>query len=164
MHGGAVEARSAGEGLGSEFVVHLPIIISEPEAATPAQATGEERIPVRRILVVDDNEDSAASLAMLLQITGHETYMAHDGTAALEAIRKHRPEVVLLDIGLPGMDGYEVCRQARKQPWGKELVLIALTGWGQEDDRRRSREAGFDDHLVKPVDYAALMTLLGSLV
>jgi len=90
MHGGVVEARSAGEGLGSEFVVHLPIIISEPEAATPVQATAEERILVRSILVVDDNEDSAASLAMLLQITGHETYVAHDGTAALEAMEKRQ--------------------------------------------------------------------------
>jgi len=124
---------------------------------------GEQRTPAQRILVVDDNEDAAASLAMLLQIDGHETYAAHDGRAALAALEAHRPDVALLDIGLPGLNGYEVCKQVRAQAWGRDMVLIALTGWGQEDDRRRSREAGFDDHLVKPVDYAALVTLLRSL-
>jgi PAS domain S-box-containing protein len=163
MHGGAVEARSAGEGLGSEFVVRLPIMFDGRDAATPVQTAAERRMPTRRILVVDDNQDSAASLAMLLQITGHETYMAHDGAAAFEAVEKHRPDVILLDIGLPALNGYEVCRRLRDQPWGKRIVIIALTGWGQEEDRRKSREAGFDGHLVKPVDYAALLTLLDSL-
>ena len=163
MHGGTVEARSAGAGLGSQFVVRLPIVIDGQEAATPMQTAAEGRMPTHRILVVDDNQDSAASLAMLLQITGHETYTAHDGAAAFEAAEKHRPDVVLLDIGLPALNGYEVCRRLRNQPWGKKIVIIALTGWGQEEDRRKSREAGFDGHLVKPVDYAALLTLLGSL-
>ena len=114
----------------------------------------------RRILVVDDNHDSAESLAMLLSITGHETFTAHDGAAALDAAARHRPDVVLLDIGLPTLNGYEVCRRIREEPWGKEMVLIALTGWGQEEDRRKSHEAGFDGHLVKPVNYPALVGAL----
>jgi len=116
-----------------------------------------------RILVVDDNRDAAASLAMLMQMTGHEAFTVGDGPAALEAMEKHRPEVVLLDIGLPTMNGYEVCRRAREQPWGNDMLIIALTGWGQEEDRRKSRDAGFDGHLVKPVEYAALNALLDSL-
>jgi CheY-like chemotaxis protein len=99
---------------------------------------------------------------MLLQIAGHQTFVAHDGVAAIEAMEEHRPHIVLLDIGLPGLNGYEVCRRARQQPWGKDIVLVALTGWGQEKDRRESREAGFDGHLVKPVDYVALTALLNS--
>jgi CheY-like chemotaxis protein len=100
---------------------------------------------------------------MLLSLTGNETHTAHDGATAIDAAERHRPEVVLLDIGLPVLNGYEVCRRIRERPWGTEIVLIALTGWGQEDDRRKSREAGFDGHLVKPVDYAALVALLSSL-
>ena len=100
---------------------------------------------------------------MLLQITGHETFTAHDGQAALEAVEKHRPEVVLLDIGLPKLNGYEVCRRIRESRGAATIVVIALTGWGQEEDRRKSREAGFDGHLVKPVDFADLMKLLGTL-
>jgi CheY-like chemotaxis protein len=114
----------------------------------------------RRILVVDDNHDAASTLEMLLQSEGHETFTAHDGAAALEAAAAVRPDVVLLDLGLPGLSGYEVCRRVREQPWGRDIVLIALTGWGQEQDRNRSLEAGFDSHLVKPVDYAALSSLL----
>jgi DNA-binding response OmpR family regulator len=100
---------------------------------------------------------------MLLSLTGNETHMAHDGVAAFEAVEKHRPEVVLLDIGLPKLSGHDVCRRVRQQSWGKDIVLIALTGWGQDEDRRKSREAGFDGHLVKPVDYNELLELLGSL-
>jgi CheY-like chemotaxis protein len=98
---------------------------------------------------------------MLFEITGNQTYLAHDGVEALESIEKYRPEVVLLDIGLPKLDGHEVCRRVREQPWGKDIVIIALTGWGQEDDRRKSDEAGFNGHLVKPVDYDKLLALLG---
>ena len=116
-----------------------------------------------RILVVDDNEDSAQSLAMLLRITGNETFIAHDGQAALDAASKHHPDVVLLDIGLPALNGYEVARRIRSQPWGKEIVLIALTGWGQEDDRSASRGAGFDAHLVKPVNHEELTRLLAAI-
>jgi len=163
MHGGSVEARSAGEGRGSEFVVRLPVLVGAPEAVSPAPSASEETLQSRRILIVDDNEDAAESLAMLLSITGNETHMAHDGVAAIAAVEHHRPDVVLLDIGLPGLNGYEVCRRLRREPWGKHVVVIALTGWGQEEDRRKSQEAGFDGHLVKPVDYNALLELLASL-
>jgi CheY-like chemotaxis protein/two-component sensor histidine kinase len=161
MHGGSIKAKSAGEGQGSEFVVNLPVL-SKPSAANDAPANEPETSPQRRILIVDDNIDSADSLAMLLEITGNKTYMAHDGVEAIEAIEEHRPEVVLLDIGLPKLDGHEVCRHVRQQPWGKDIVMIALTGWGQEDDRRKSEEAGFNGHLVKPVDYDRLLELLSS--
>jgi CheY-like chemotaxis protein len=161
MHGGSIEARSAGEGQGSEFIVRLPVLTEVATQHGPDAAS--ESQPQRRVLIVDDNRDSADSLAMLMQITGNETYVAHDGVEAVEAVEKYRPEVVLLDIGLPEMDGHEVCRRVREQPWGKDIVVIALTGWGQEDDRRKSEEAGFDGHLVKPVDYDKLLELLSSL-
>jgi CheY-like chemotaxis protein len=106
----------------------------------------------RRILVVDDNRDSADSLARLLELMGHETAIAYDGPSAVETADEYRPEVMLLDVGLPGLDGYEVARRIRAQEWGKSITLIAATGWGQPEDRRRSREAGFDHHLVKPID------------
>jgi len=163
MHGGSIEAHSAGEGQGSEFIVRLPVLTSEEVAAQTGPDVASQSQPQRRVLVVDDNLDSADSLAMLMRLTGNKTYMAHDGVEAVEAVEKYRPEVVLLDIGLPGMDGHEVCRRVREQPWGKDIVVIALTGWGQEDDRRRSEEAGFDGHLVKPVDYDKLLELLESL-
>ena len=161
MHGGSIEARSAGEGQGSEFVVHLPIV-NKPAVATSCVSTvAPGSSAQRRILIVDDNRDSADSLAMLFEITGNKTYQAYDGVEAIDSIEKHRPEVVLLDIGLPKLDGHEVCRRVRKQPWGKDIIMIALTGWGQEDDRRKSEEAGFNGHLVKPVDYDKLLALLG---
>jgi PAS domain S-box-containing protein len=162
MHGGSVQAESAGEGKGAEFVVRLPIHEPRP-AASPEPAPAREPSAARRILVVDDNHDSAESLAMLLSITGNQTSTAHDGAEALDAAARHRPDVVLLDIGLPTLNGYEVCRRIREEPWGKEMVLIALTGWGQDEDRRKSQEAGFDGHLVKPVNYPALMALLATL-
>jgi CheY-like chemotaxis protein len=115
------------------------------------------------MLVVDDNVDSAESLTMLLQVSGHETHTAHDGLEAVAAAERYRPEVVLLDIGLPSLNGYDAARRIREQPWGKDMVLIALTGWGQEADRRKSKDAGFDQHMVKPVDLDALMRLLASL-
>jgi PAS domain S-box-containing protein len=164
MHGGSIEARSPGEGQGSEFVVRLPILIGTSKAVTPGPSAAQEPQRTRRILVVDDNRDSAESLAMLLTIMGNETHLAHDGVAAIEAVERYRPEVVLLDIGLPKLSGHDVCRRVREQSWGKDIVIIALTGWGQEEDRRKSREAGFDGHLVKPVDPAALLELLSSLV
>jgi PAS domain S-box-containing protein len=163
LHGGSVKVRSAGEGRGSEFVVRLPRIVEGSRAEAAELGAAPEPMHPRRILVVDDNLDAAASLAMLLQLSGNEIYTTHDGAGALEAAEQHRPEVILLDIGLPTMNGYEVCRRIRQQTWGKQIVLIALTGWGQEEDRRRSHEAGFDGHLVKPVDYAVLTTLLSSL-
>ena len=165
MHGGSVEARSGGTGLGSEFVVQLPILTGKSELSTPVKTAQHKQEPSQShsILVVDDNRDSAESLAMLLRINGNTTHLAHDGFEALEAVEKHRPDVVLLDIGLPKLNGHDVCRHVREQPWGKDIVVIALTGWGQEEDRRRSQEAGFNGHLVKPVNYDELFKLLNSL-
>jgi len=160
MHGGSIEARSEGEGLGSEFIVRLPVM-SKPAVAAPVSDNGSASSTGRRVLIVDDNQDSADSLSMLLEITGNKTFQAHDGLEALDAVEKHRPEVVLLDIGLPKLDGHEVCRRIRAMPWGRDITIIALTGWGQDDDRRRSEEAGFNGHLVKPVDYDQLLALLG---
>ena len=162
MHGGSIEPRSNGEGMGSEFIVRLPIL-SKPSMASQDGSESTRATPTRRVLIVDDNRDSADSLAMLMQITNNEAYLAHDGVEAVEAIEKHRPEVVLLDIGLPKLDGHEVCRRVRKEPWGKDILIIALTGWGQEEDRRKSQEAGFDGHLVKPVDYEKLLDVLATL-
>jgi CheY-like chemotaxis protein len=162
MHGGTIAAESAGEGQGSTFTVRLPVV-AHATAAKPDVAPANALAPGRRILIVDDNKDSAESLAMLLEITGHRTFIVHDGVAAIAAAEAHRPEVMLLDIGMPRLNGYEVCRRVRLQPWGAEIKIIALTGWGQEEDRRKSQEAGFDGHLVKPVDYNALLELLGSI-
>ena len=163
LHDGTVEAFSKGPGEGSEFVVSLPALVERPEAQHPAATRGEERTTARRILVVDDNRDSARSLAMLLEMSGNQTRIAHDGFEAVAAAEQFRPEVVLLDIGLPKMNGFDAARRIREQPWGKDIVLIALTGWGQEADRRRSQAAGFDLHMVKPVDHADLAKLLTSL-
>jgi PAS domain S-box-containing protein len=167
MHGGDIEARSPGEGRGSEFIVRLPALTRAPALArapaleaTPAPKVEERR---RSVLVVDDNKDAAVSLAMLLDLSGNQTHLAHDGEAALLAAEKYRPDVVLLDIGMPRMNGHEVCRRLRQKPWGKDLKVIALTGWGQEQDRRKSEEAGFDGHLVKPVDPATLGEVLATL-
>jgi len=117
----------------------------------------------KRILVVDDNADSAESLAMFLQISGHETRMAHDGHAAVEQAGQFLPDVVFLDIGMPILDGLETAKLIRQQPWGKDMVLVALTGWGQSEDRLRSKDAGFNHHLVKPADPAVVAKLLASL-
>ena len=165
MHGGTMEARSDGLGEGSEFVMRLPIPDEPVKAPPPAPAvSASPPMTARRILVVDDNPDSATSLAMLLQLTGNETHIAHDGLEAVDAAAAFRPDVVLLDIGLPKLNGYEAARRIREQPSGNKMVLVALTGWGQEEDRRKSSEAGFDGHLVKPVDYPALMELLAALL
>jgi CheY-like chemotaxis protein len=160
MHGGSVAAFSAGPNTGSEFVIRLPLLTEEPDARATPQPSAEEPRAQRQILVVDDNTDSAESLALLLRMTGNETHTRHDGLEAVEAAERIRPDVVLLDIGLPRLDGYEACRRIRAQPWGKDIRVVALTGWGQEEDRRRSTEAGFDAHLVKPVEFGALNALL----
>lgn len=163
MHGGTIEARSAGEGLGSEFVVSLPVLTKLAATAQNGSEDAVKSSAAHSILIVDDNRDSADSLSMLLELTGNKTYLAHDGVEAIEAVEKYHPQVVLLDIGLPKLDGHAVCRRIREKPWGKDIVIIALTGWGQEGDRRKSQEAGFDGHLVKPVDYDELLELLGEL-
>jgi len=164
MHGGTIEARSEGRGKGSEFVVRLPIVVEEKDA--PAYRGGERPVVLtlaRRILIVDDNRDAADSLGMMLRMMGNEIHTAYDGEEAVSAAAKFKPQVALLDIGLPKLNGYEVCRRIRQQPWGEPMVLIALTGWGQEDDKRKAEDAGFDRHMVKPVDPSSLITLLGSL-
>jgi signal transduction histidine kinase/transcriptional regulator with GAF, ATPase, and Fis domain/ActR/RegA family two-component response regulator len=161
MHGGAVEVHSDGHGQGSEFVVRLPLLVDTPKSLLPeptlikrAATTGY------RILVVDDNRDAAVSLAMWLKLIGNETQIAHDGLAAVEAAAAFKPDVLLLDIGLPKINGYDVARKVREQSWGKKALLVALTGWGQDEDREKSREAGFNHHMVKPVDHDALTKLL----
>jgi CheY-like chemotaxis protein len=163
LHGGTVEARSDGLGCGSEFTVRLPVLVDAPQSLSRAALDAPSTSSSLSILIVDDNKDGAQSLAILLQLSGHETYTANDGLTALEAAERLRPDVLLLDIGLPGLNGYEVCRRIRQQPWSKNLVLVALTGWGKEEDRRKSAEAGFDSHLVKPVDHAVLAGLLSSI-
>lgn len=164
MHGGSVEAHSEGPGQGSCFVVRLPIVIEQPNAFVTHKATAEPSpTSALRLLVVDDNRDAASSLGMLLKTMGNSVRLAHDGDEAVTAACEFRPQVVFLDIGLPKMNGYEVARCIRKEPWGKEIVLIAVTGWGQEEDRRKSQEAGFDQHMIKPVDPSALMELLAGL-
>jgi CheY-like chemotaxis protein/two-component sensor histidine kinase len=164
MHGGRIEARSEGLGQGAEFFVRLPVVVG----AAGAEAEGGNGEPVAprsslRILIVDDNRDAADSLVMLLRLMGNDTRTAYDGKQGVDLAGDFRPDVILLDIGLPKLDGYEACRRIREQPWGKSAVLIAVTGWGQEDDRRRSHEAGFDQHMVKPVDPQDLMKLLAGL-
>src|SRR6185503_17363479 len=141
--------------------VRLPIVI-EPRAAVQTAPLVHPPLVGRRMLVVDDNGDAASSLAMLLELDGHSVVTTHDGPSALAAAEAHKPDVALLDIGLPLMEGDEVCRRIRQQSWGRGMILIALTGWGQAEDRSRTREAGFDGHLVKPVNYADLVELLGS--
>jgi CheY-like chemotaxis protein len=164
MHGGRIEAKSEGLGKGSEFVVRLPIVV---------EGTYSEKINVDddnvkptsdlRILVVDDNRDACSTLAMLLKMMGNNVRTAHDGDEAVQAAGEFHPQVVLLDIGLPKMNGYEVARAIREEQWGKNIILVAVTGWGQEKDKRRSEEAGFDHHMVKPLNPQALMKLLGDL-
>lgn len=166
LHGGTVEAYSEGPGRGSEFVVRLP---------APAFRNGERRVIARepdrlnrassrhRVLVVDDNVDAAVSLGMLLKLAGQEVRVAYDGPAALRQAMDFRPQLVLLDIGMPGMDGYEVCRRIRRESTLQSATVVALTGWGQDEDRRRSHEAGFDHHIVKPVEPSSLHRLLDDL-
>jgi signal transduction histidine kinase/ActR/RegA family two-component response regulator len=151
LHGGNVEARSAGLGRGSEFIVRLPIDALDP--AVPAiRDTAQSKAPSRRILLADDNRDAADSLAVLLKLAGHEVRVAYLGRDALALAMEFRPDTAVLDIGMPDLDGYEVAADLRRQSWGKQMKLIALTGWGQESDRHRAKEAGFDLLLVKPVD------------
>jgi len=163
MHDGTVEAHSAGAGQGSEFTVRLPILVETPKPLPEPTAHDPTTTTDYRILVVDDNRDSATSLAMLLNLTGNKTHTAYDGLEAVEAAATFRPDVILLDIGLPNMNGFEACLKIREQPWSKDIVIIALTGWGQDEDRRKSQEVGFNGHLVKPADHAVLMKLLAEL-
>jgi signal transduction histidine kinase/ActR/RegA family two-component response regulator len=162
LHGGRIEAHSGGPGKGSEFIVRLPAA-KEDVAEPPTAATEESHGPRRQILVIDDNRDAAESLAEILRILGHVVRMAYDGEAGVALAAEFRPEVILMDIGMPKVNGYEAARRIRAEPWGNEPFIVALTGWGGADDRRRTHEAGFDRHLVKPVSLAALTEILASL-
>jgi CheY-like chemotaxis protein len=160
MHGGTITAASAGVDLGTEFRVELPVT-DAVDAAAAARAAPISPAPRRRVLIVDDNQDAAQSLCLLLQMLGeHEVRIALNGAQALAIAAELRPEIVLLDLMMPGMDGFEVAARMRREPWGRDIRLVALTGWGQEDHRRRTREAGFDRHLTKPADVVALEDVL----
>jgi PAS domain S-box-containing protein len=165
MHGGSVEAHSDGLGTGSQFVIRLPLSVQQSEETTPTTETPAPalRASGHRLLVVDDNRDAANSLAMLLRMQGYEVRVAHGGAEALAITKTYTPEMIFLDIGMPGMDGYEVARKLRAQPGLGSVVIAALTGWGQEEDRRRTTEAGFNYHLVKPPEPKVVQQLLSTL-
>jgi CheY-like chemotaxis protein len=160
LHGGTATASSEGPGRGSEFTVTLPAIPQPTPSPAGTPAAGPQPGQCSRILIVDDNEDTAHGLARLLKLPGNDIRTAHDGPAAIAEALAFRPEVILLDIGLPGMDGFQVARQLRRQGF-QDAVIIAVCGYGQDEDRLRSQEAGFNDHLVKPVDYDTLIGLIG---
>ena len=165
MHGGTLEARSEGPGCGSEFTVSLPVAGATAEkAASPANhdAAQAARAPVRprRILIADDNADALATMAMLLEMEGHEVHTAADGERAFAEAEKLRPDVAILDIGMPGLSGHDVAARIRATEWGRGVLLIALTGWGQAQDQQRARAAGFDHHCTKPVDVGQLLALV----
>jgi CheY-like chemotaxis protein len=166
MHGGTVEARSEGIGKGSEFILRIPL---EPpsRAPTAVASTRDERAlaarpAARRVLVVDDNIDAADSLKLLLRFQGHDVKTAHDGLAGVEAAADFRPDIVFLDLGMPRLNGLDAARRIREAPWGRAMILVALTGWGQAEDLERARVAGFNHHLVKPIDAASLERILGA--
>jgi CheY-like chemotaxis protein len=163
LHDGSVSAFSAGPGMGSQFTIRLPVLKEQRQAAPASQAkvpSGPEKRC--RILVVDDNEDSAESLAMLLHMLGHEVTTANDGESGLAVAADFRPDVAILDIGLPKVNGYDLAKQLREQPWARNVVLVALTGWGQDQHRRRSAESGFNHHLTKPVEFEVLQEILAA--
>ncbi|MEO7997898.1 MAG: ATP-binding protein, partial [Gemmatimonadaceae bacterium] len=160
LHGGTVEARSEGKGLGSEFIVRIPLS-TEPHAQEHQNNRKSTSMTNwHRILVVDDNKDSATSLSMMLNFMGHDTRTANDGLEGIEVAEVFKPDVCLLDIGMPNLNGFDMARRLRAQSWGKDMLLIALSGWGQEHDKERSTDAGFDMHLVKPIDPATLTAVL----
>jgi len=159
-HGGSVEARSEGVGRGSEFVVKLPLLYQPQAASESAPDDSHSRLEDRRVLVVDDNRDAAESLGMVLSALGADVRTAHDGTAALAMLDEFQPQAVLLDIGMPGMDGYEVAAAIRARAGGQAILLIAVTGWGQEADRAHARAVGFDHHITKPADSERIKRIL----
>jgi CheY-like chemotaxis protein len=161
LHGGSVTAASEGPGKGSEFTVRLPAAAELPTKVPKPQKSSMPVVSsTARVLIVDDNQDTASGMAKLLKVLGHEAAIANDGPAAIEAAQEFQPSYVLLDIGLPGMDGYQVARRLRQHESCKDSVIIAVSGYGQDEDRRRAKEAGIDHHLVKPIDHNALITLL----
>ncbi|MGZ8488774.1 MAG: hybrid sensor histidine kinase/response regulator, partial [Candidatus Binatia bacterium] len=163
LHGGKVEVRSEGMNRGSEFIVQLPVTAHRPvNDGLLQEQINQSTLPVRsrRILVADDFPQSAETLARLLEKDGNEVQIAKDGVAAVEAAAEFLPDIILMDLAMPRLDGYQAANRIRQQPWGKSMILIALTGWGQQQDRRRTQEAGFDAHLTKPVNYGAIVSLL----
>jgi signal transduction histidine kinase len=162
LHGGWVAGHSDGLNRGSQFVVRLPLHTGAVEAPAPREPAPAPALSHRRILVVDDNRDAAEILAAMLRLDGAEVRTAHDGDVALRTAEQFRPDLVLLDLGMPGVSGFDVARAIRSKPWGLDVTLVAQTGWGQNQDRRRTRDAGFDDHLTKPVDRARLLQLLST--
>lgn len=160
MHGGTIRVESKGSGKGSSFTVQLPIVKMAGDLHENAEKEIETPKPSMRLLIVDDNEDAVATLQMMLSFSGYQMRVAHDGVEAVDVANTYRPNVILLDIGMPRMNGYEAAATIRKQWWGEDMTLIAMTGWGQESDRQKSKEAGFDEHLVKPVDPRTLLKLL----
>ena len=165
LHGGKVAAFSEGIGKGSEFIIDLPISQQDHSEADPSRDLPCRGAPLNlRILVVDDNQDSASSLSIILEQAGNSVLCAHDGLIALSLAEEYRPDVVLMDIGMPKLDGYDACRKFRQQPWGRDILLVAVTGWGAQTDRKKASEAGFNAHLVKPVDPEGLLKLLGELM
>jgi CheY-like chemotaxis protein len=163
MHGGTVDASSAGVGYGSEFIVRLPITADTDSPTSQATTTELAIVPPLRILIIDDNRDAADMPATLLTFSGHETHTANDGLAAVERAGRLQPDVIFMDIGLPVLNGYDAAQRIRERQSDKKPALVALTGWGQDADRRRSEDAGFDAHLVKPVDDRVLSKLLAEL-
>ncbi|HEV3298868.1 MAG TPA: response regulator [Planctomycetaceae bacterium] len=164
MHGGTIEASSAGAGQGSEFVVRLPLLLNSTAPAVDPPVAIETAANGRlRVLIVDDNRDNVESLRLLLVLMGHNVRVALEGLEGINAADEFRPDVVLLDIGMPNLDGHEVCRRIRARDWGRDMVLVAQTGWGQEEDRRRTQAAGFDYHLVKPIDHASLTAVFAKI-
>ncbi len=161
MHGGSVQARSEGPGKGSEFTIRLPALpAAQPDAGGAAAHAPAPPAHAARVLVVDDNRDAADSLQVLFQMEGYQVAAAYDGYAALAAVAAGAPDLIVMDLGMPGMDGYETARQIRRLPGARAILMIALTGWGQSDARNRTREAGFDFHLIKPVDFNDIIGLV----
>jgi len=162
LHGGSVEVQSEGPGRGSEFTLRIPLGPEAPASQSEAGAPEAVSARWRRVLIVDDNADSTESLALLLARRGHDVRAANDGLRAIELAREFHPDLVLLDIGMPGLNGYETCQRMRKEPWGSGITMVAVTGWGQEQDRRMARSVGFDAHVVKPLDLGVLMSLVAT--
>jgi CheY-like chemotaxis protein len=163
LHGGEVEARSDGPGCGAEFRVRLPLATEtppDPPAPLPSIAAVDSPTPQRRVLIVDDNVAAATLLSLVIKKIGNDVRIAHDGLEAVEVASRFRPDVVLMDLGMPRLDGYGAAERIRQEPWGQEMLLVALTGWGQDGHKERTRAAGFDHHLVKPADPSVIRQVL----
>ena len=163
LHGGTVTAQSHGTDQGSTFLVRLPRVQQGIREAEAISSPSAEAAVSKRVLIADDNLDAAESLQLWLQLAGHDVQIAGNGVTALKAAEEFKPDVALLDLGMPGLSGFDVARRIRESPWGSGMVLVALTGWGHDEDRRRSAEAGFDHHLTKPIAPEAIESLIDSL-